>query len=461
MKISTVTANEIGTKIRLDAKFHLSKQNPILLRLQKSNFPYRKVDQTVPRSAVWTGNIFTRVYAESTEHGQPLLVPYDMFRFMPWSDKILSKTQVVQFDKLRIKRGTLMIVCSGRNLGPVTIADSYCERFVMSHDMVRIEGDYSDNFFYMAAFLSTPYGQATIRTDMNGSVIDHTDANQVAAIQYPLIDEAEQKAAAELFRNAFETRERARLLLESTQIKHAEHFGLSDLMHRYGAIPAKRRFSVNCSRLVDRLDAEANFPAYDKLRKRIIQCGGRPLFEIADVRKPASRYKTNYVDDIAHGIPMLNGRQISQYRPIAVRLMSLIGFKNPEQFQLQAGTTVLTSDGRAEENLADCAYITEERHGWGASGHVHRIIPKEGINPGLVYLGCSSPPVQALLKSLATGSVVDALSEGDLAATVIPYEETKFAFQIGNDAIAAWELFSKAAKFEDQATSIIERAISG
>jgi hypothetical protein len=49
---------------------------------------------------VWSGNIFARVYAESTEHGKPLLVPYDIFRYMPWSNKVLSRTQVTQFDRL-------------------------------------------------------------------------------------------------------------------------------------------------------------------------------------------------------------------------------------------------------------------------------------------------------------------------------------------------------------------------
>ena len=451
MRISTIASRDVGEKVRLDAKFHLSKQNPFLQQLRAANLPSKRVDETVPRASVWTGNIFTRVYAEHAEHGRPLLVPYDVFRYIPWSDKILSETQVSQFEKLKVKRGTLLIVCSGRNLGPVTIADLYCERFVMSHDMVRIEGDYSDEFFYLAAFLSTPYGQATIRTDMNGSVIDHTDANQVAAIRYPLIEESSRTKVAALFREAFETRERARLQLEQTRIQHASHFGISDLGHRYGAIPARRRFSVNRRSLVDRIDAEANSPAYDELRERIRACGGRPLFEIADVRKPASRYKTNYVEDAAYGIPMLNGRQIAQYRPIAARLMSLAGFKKPEQFQLQAGTTVLTADGRAEENLADCAFITEERAGWGASGHVHRVVPKEGINAGLIYLGCSSPPVQAQLKSLATGSVVDALSEDDLAATAIPYEESDEAFQIGDAAAEAWRMFSIAVQLEDQA----------
>lgn len=461
MRISTVRVSEVGAPLRLDAKFHLSKQNPLLQQIRNAGFPAKRVGDLFPRSSIWTGNIFTRVYAENEDHGLPLLVPYDVFRYVPWSDKILSESQVPQFSRLRLKRGVMLIVCSGRNLGPVTIADRYCERFVMSHDMVRIEGDYSDEFFYLAAFLSTPHGQATIRTDMNGSVIDHTDANQIAAISYPLIAESARARVASLFRLGFETREEARLLLERAQNLHAGHFGLSDLGHRYGALPARRRFTVNRSSLEDRLDAEANAPAYHHLRRRVLDAGGSPLRDVADVKKPASRYKTNYVEDPKYGIPMLNGRQISQFRPIAARLMSLNGFKNPEQFQLSAGTTLLTADGRAEENLADCAYVTHERAGWGASGHVHRVIPHAKSNPGLVYLGCASPVVQAILKSLATGSVVDALSEDDVAGTPIPYDDSAEAFRIGDMATKAWELFSLALQYEDSAMAIITDALGG
>lgn len=460
MRISTVTAKEVGKQVRLDAKYHLSKQNPYLQALKSAGLPSRRIDETVPSASIWTGNIFTRVYAESVDYGLPLLVPYDVFRYVPWSDKILSRSQVSQFDRLRIKRGTLLMVCSGRNLGPLCIADSYCERFVMSHDMVRIEGDYSDEFFYLAAFLSTPYGQATIRTDMNGSVIDHTDAKQVAAIRYPSLDGTTQREVAALFRGAFERREKARLLLECARERHATFFGLSDLSARYGALPDKRRFSINRNDLICRLDAEPNSPAYSRLRQRIEASGATALHELADVMKPASRYKTNYVEDPQHGIPMLNGRQIAQYKPIAPRFMNLNGFKDPDQFLLQPGTTLLTADGRAEENLADCVLVTQERDGWGASGHVHRVRPKSGVSAGLVYLGCSSTAVQAILKSLATGSVVDALSEEDVAKTAIPYSDASEAREIGKQAEEAWSLFAEASLMEEQADLVFEKSIS-
>ena len=453
MKTTTIVAGDVVGTLRFDSKFHLARDNPLLKSVRSAQWPTVSVAEVFGRANVWTGNIFTRVYATDPNHGKPLLVPYDLFRYVPWSDKILSRTQVTQFEKLEIKRGSLFIVCSGRNLGPVSIADAFCERFTMSHDMVRIAVESSPELFYLAAFLSTRHGQALIRTDMNGSVIDHTDAKQVASIRYPLVDEPCREQCSALFEAAFLKREKARLQLAETQDSYLAYFGLIDLQD-----PAStgRVFSVLNSSLGGRIDAEPRAPYYGLVREQILSAGGTALGEIAQVYKPAGRYKTNYVVDPAYGIRLMNGRQVSQYRPIAMKLMNLSAFKKPEQFQLRRGMTLLTSDGRAEENLADCALVARDRDGWGASGHVHRVVPRDGIHPGLVYLACSSRPVQAQLKALATGSVVDALSVSDVASVAVPYEQSVTALDLGEKAVECWNWFAEAIEHEDEAIELLE-----
>lgn len=195
MKVSSINASNVSGTLRFDAKYHLAGLNPLLQGLYSGRWKFATIAEAFGRENVWTGNIFARVYASSPEFGKPLLVPYDLFRYLPWSDKILSRSQVDQFSRLEIQRGWLFLVCSGRNLGPVTIADSFCTRFTMSHDMVRIAVAPSPELFYVAAYLNTAHGQAAVRTDMNGSVIDHTDANQVAALRYPIVDAGLKRAS--------------------------------------------------------------------------------------------------------------------------------------------------------------------------------------------------------------------------------------------------------------------------
>lgn len=454
MRLSTVTSSDVDASLRLDAKFHLSRQNPLLQQLSTGGWPTQTLADAFGREHIWTGNIFTRVYASDPEHGSPLLAPYDLFRYVPWSDKYLSRGQIPQFERLRVQRGWLFLVCSGRNLGPVTIADKFCERFAMSHDMVRISAPLTDELFYAAAFLSTAHGQARIRTDMNGSVIDHTDHKFVAQLKYPIVQSDLRQRVADLFRRAFELREGARLLLDEVRHQFAMHFFGSEL--KIDESQRTRRFTVTRRGLGGRIDAEPHAPIYAFWRELITTIGGQPLGSLADVSRPPSRYKTNYVEDSQYGLPMMNGRQIAQYRPIALKLMNLAGFKRPEVFQVEEGTTLLTADGRVEENLADCVLVAKDRAGWAASGHVLRIKPKPGIHRGLIYLACSCAPVQAQLKALATGSVVDALNETDVSSVVVPYSCDAETLALGDQAEEAWAQFAEATQCELQATAALE-----
>jgi len=459
LKTAEMPSSEIRGTLRFDSKYHLSRHNPLLQDLSKSGLKMVSVAEKFAKEKVWTGNIFARVYASDPTAGKPLLVPYDIFRYVPWSDKVLSRTQVTQFERLQIKRGMLLIVCSGRNLGPVSIADEFCAQFAMSHDMIRIDDDLSDELLYLASFLRTKYGQAVIRTDMNGSVIDHTDAKQILALRYPLLPEDVRVTVIDRFKDGFLKREKARLDLARLKLRHARHFKIDQLSAPFSSKSFHRRFSINLSDLQDRIDAEPSAPQYASYRESLLAGGGCRIDEVANVFRPASRYKTNYVEDNAHGIPLMNGRQISQYQNIALRLMNVAGINKPETFYLRKGMTLLTADGRAEENLADCVMVTDDRAGWGASGHVHRIDPLSLTNPGLLYLACVSEPVQAQLKALATGSVVDALSEADVGGVIVPYEISEEATALGNEATAIWEMFAEASALEANAIGTIERCI--
>jgi hypothetical protein len=59
----------------------------------------------------------------------------------------------------------------------------------------------------------------------------------------------------------------------------------------------------------------------------------------------------------------------------------------------------------------------------------------------LLYLACASKPVQELLKSLASGSVVDALSAPDVGSVSVPYPDTAEGKRLGDKAIEAWDAF--------------------
>lgn len=446
--------------MRLDSKFFI-ELGP-LAKVYSGRWPLATVRDVFGQKNIRLPNIFERIPAASEEFGKRILVPYDCFRYMPYSNDILSESQVGIFHKLEISRGWLLIVCSGRNLGPVAFADRFLERFVLTHDMIRICVEPNDDLYYFAAVMHTKLGQALIRRDRNGSVIDHLDDKMVGSLRYPVVNDELKRECAKSFRRAFELREEARLQLHSLATSFSQMAGVADCRDQLTSEQAARRFTVNRSSIQDRFDPEPFAPRYTAYRELFKRLGPRQTIgDMAFVSKPPGRYRTLYVEDESFGVKLMSGRQVAQFRPIGLKVMGRGAWKRPEDYFIRENMILMTADGRAEENLGDCALVKQDRAGWAASGHVHRLFPKPGVRAGLLYLACTCKPVQEIVKSLATGSVVDALSVEDVRSVPVPPISSPAAEDLASAAESAWGKFAAATESEDLAIRELEAEFSG
>ncbi len=406
---------------------------------------------------------FDIVPATHPNYGKPYLAPWDTLRYIPRSTTLLSRLQNKFFHLCEVKRGWLLVTCSGRNLGPVVMVDEFLAKFAVSGDMIRVTSPLNDDLFYVFAFLSTATGRHLLRGGGWGSVVDHIHPKDVRNIPVPMADERTRRTVVNAFVKAMELREQARpSLLQAEQ----EFLRLSGLRAAVEALPLsayRRRFQLNASQLKRRLDVEPHAPLYQAYREAIRSTGmAAHLSEVGKVFRPPGRYKTVYVENPQYGIPILSGRQVAQYRPVGLKFISPASFRRPDDYLLEHNTLVLTADGRAEENLADCGVVTRDRAGWAASGHVIRIIPQPGIHVGLLYLACTCQPVQAQMKALATGSVVDALSEDDVSDVLLLYPgDSEWGRNLAKQVVDAWNRFVDANSLEDSAIKLLESYLGG
>jgi len=102
---------------------------------------------------------FKRTYAVDGEDFVPYLRPYDVFEYLPPEADRLSVTRTARLEDYLIQEGDILQTCSGRNLGPVTIADSYLTQSALSHDMIRIRVEDLSDRYYLLAFLRSRAGQ--------------------------------------------------------------------------------------------------------------------------------------------------------------------------------------------------------------------------------------------------------------------------------------------------------------
>lgn len=391
---------------------------------------------------------FKRTYAAAGEEYVSYLRPYDVFEYLPPEADRLSVSRTEKLDDYRIKAGDLLQTCSGRNLGPLTIADKYLARFALSHDMIRISIDDETDRYYTFAFLRSRIGQHLLRGDLSGSVIDHITTDQVSAVQVPFI-EAIRDEVALLTGDAIGLREAARTDLHATLTEVNSRFPNAP------KAPSAAGWTVRAGDLGTRLDAAFHSAHVHSLRDELRAAGGIRLDEVAEVQKPGGRYKTYYVD-AGLGTPLLSGRQILQADVVGGKNISSRSVRAESGYELHPGWVTFQADGRAEESLGYPSVVTAERDGWYASGHVGRVIPRDPSDSGWLWAAIASDVVQEQIAALACGSVVDALYPETLGDVILPPRELVDAAVVN----AAWAGFAEAAKKTTQASRLIEQSLA-
>jgi restriction endonuclease S subunit len=451
MKSQVIQSTEVLKSARLDSWYFLSPGKAALNNIEKGKklgFDTSVLGGPEGIGKVWTPNRIKQALAGIEEHSTPYLRPYDVFNYYPEPSAFISVSRTENFDSYKLKEGMILQTCSGRNLGPLIVADKHLSNFVLSNDMIRIEIEDKQLRYYCLAFLNSQTGRNLLRRDKTGSVVDHISTNQVKNQEVLLFEESIIRKVSSIIEKSIKFREYGRLLFKNA-------------LNQYeNMLPTLEREKKPClgwnvvSRSIEgRLDAAFYDPLVKRVRKALLENDGFPLVDVADVMKPGDRYKPRYVNR-ENGLPILSGRQLLQTVPINLRYISPSSFKNVNDYSLHKDWIAYPADGRVEGELGNPVIITADREGWLASGHVGRIIPKDKDDLGFLYLALKSQHSQIQIKSRASGSVVDSTFEDDMERTILPG-----SMDIdGTKIIEAWENLCEAQMLENQGISMINDA---
>lgn len=435
---------------RLDANYHCSpgvQANERILMLDASGVELRKVAGDSGIGKVAPTSRTRRIYAAEGEESVPYLRPYDVFDYVPKPAGELSVSANPDVDRLQPDVGTILQTCSGRNLGPSAYADEYINRFAVSDDMLRLTIEDERFRLYVLAYLGTPTGQALLTRSKTGNVIDHLSADDLGAVSVPLFDDEIVDEVAALMRRSVALREQARIGLDGL----VTHFEASmPNPTRQGRLADG--WTHHASQLFGRLDVAFHDPLVEEARSAIRDRGGVPVSDVAETFIPG-RYKRYYVKP-EYGKPIVSGRQLLQAKPVNLRHIAPRSF-DFSKYALEAGMIAFGAEGRAEERLSYPALITEDREGWLANNHVMRVRPREGVNPGWLYLCFASSQVQAQVKASACGSVVDAVTPTDLNKVMLPPVNE----DMGDQAFQYWKDLDAANSLEAEAQRLVEEQI--
>ena len=448
MKTATVYKSEFLNRYRLDSVFYLSEGNTAIRlvdsALKKCSKYYSLKDKD--KVSIWQPNRNVLVYAGDGEKFAPYLQPYDILEFLPEARSKLSVHQN-ELSALHVSSGTILQTCSGRNLGPLIIADKYLEQFVFGSDLIRIDIHDLKIRFYIFAFLNTWIGQALLHSNKTGSVIDHLSAQDIEKINIPIFSEEITEQVSALMGESFKLFSEAR-----TELSDCKNAFIARVDIHKDQVPLCTGWRVQLKELSSgkRLDAAYYDPMVLTAANNLKLMGGCPLNSVAKVFKPSGRYKTNYVEK-DYGHPLLSGRQLLQNQIVGLKYLPRASKNNYSGFLLKKGCVVYPADGRVEGRLGTPVLVTPSREGWYASGHIGRIEPLPGIDPGYLYLALSHPVVQEQISSLACGSVVDAVYPEDVEKIIIP---AQIEFQY-NRVVNAWNKFDEADALKQKACKLL------
>jgi len=399
-------------------------------------------------ATVWEPPRFARAYAAPAEPGQPYLRPYDVFDYLPAEGDRLSLLRNNDVDRLVPKPGTLLQTCSGRNLGPLTIADDELARFALSHDMIRLEVDDDDTRWYLLAFLRTPTGQALLRRGKSGSVIDHITTADVESLPLPMVSKDIRTAIVNQMRKAGIGAASGRSRLRSVLTAQEAQLPTPARAPGYGSM-----WNSSSSQLRDRLDAAFYEPRIRAAREQISALGGVRCGDLTEAILPV-RYKRYYVEE-GHGRPILSGRQLLQADPVNLRHVSDRSFRDPTEYEIAAGMTVFGAVGRSEGRQGSPALVTAERDGWLASNDVMRLKPRAGVRPAAVWLAIAAGQSRLQINALSFGSVVDHMNPWDVEELLLP--------PVSDDLVTAaergWDEFSMAGTAAAHAVALLDAAL--
>jgi hypothetical protein len=444
----SVRASSIRLNRRLDPKYFLSAGTQAAERMAVAAAAGAQLITIGGKNGlgdVTAPGRFKRAYAAKGEDGIPYLRPYDVFDYVPIAADYLSPSRSDNIAELMAPPGALLQTCSGRNLGPALAVDAHLERFALSHDLIRIMIENEAERHYVLAFLATTTGQALVRRDKTGSVIDHLSVSHIADVSVPFFEDGIRHEAADKMGRAVRLREEARVNLANIVDTLQNDLPSIDRQEE-----RRRGWSVSARTIGTRIDAAFHDPTLARVQQDLLDMGGQTLDEVAEVRKPGGRYKTFYVDS-SHGRPLLSGRQVLQYWPVNLQYISLRSL-DPSRYELHKSWIAFQADGRSEERLGVPVLIEPGRNEWLASGHVGRFIPRQGVDAGWLYAACATQQVQLQIKALACGSVVDALYEDDLKQVVLPPP----GGVDGKAVMTSWRKFTWASEVQAEAESCIE-----
>lgn len=195
---------------RLDARHFNPTASNAVQQLRDMDLEVRPLSQLAELALP---SQFARIWAKDRDHGLPYLNATDLLNLMALgvtagSPRYLSHATETNLDELVIRKGMLLLTCSG-TIGRVFYVPDRLDGWAATHDLIRIVPKEPEMAGFLYAYLSTLFAQDQILSHTHGGQIDHVTDLQVGSCLVPVPGESHIRRISTKVLDALSLRERA------------------------------------------------------------------------------------------------------------------------------------------------------------------------------------------------------------------------------------------------------------
>lgn len=463
MRFGSVNARDVVAEgARLNGGFHLAEDQQAWRVLSSIRSEKKSPLKDLVRDrGVFRGPIFARTFCAAPALGRPYVSPAELERAEIRSDRYLAASHGALLTELELKRGMVLVTCSGMSLGRAIMVRGSMEGLCASHDLIRIEADalqIPPGFLY--AFLRSRHGYVAMRRQIYGGNIKHIEPQHVAAVAVPRLgDVFERRIGEEIDESIRLLDSYERTVREATRVLF-DSVGLSDISaHHWHANGPDIGFVVQGPN-VKSLRALNFNPRYTSLIE-CIKCG--PWRALGELCVPGGLQRGGRFKRIdaspEHGTMLVGQKQLFWLKPEG-RWIARCG--TGSDLFVPPGAVLIPAQGTLGETELFC----RTEFAWGAglelaySEHILRVIADESkVLRGCLFAFMRSEMAFRLLRSISVGTKLQDHHYALRPALPVPVPSRNVQEEVHRLVVDAYEARHRAVALENAAIARIEHAL--
>lgn len=404
---------------------------------------------------------FKRVWVEKSD--MPIFQPSTIVDIKPTPDGYISKRTHTDIDALRVRKGQILMTCSG-TIGKVSFVSDTLDGKIFSHDLLRINCIRPEDAGYIYAYLKSAVGNKILLTNSYGAVITHIEPEHLSSVPIPNAPSAIKSRIHDLIIRSYGLRDESNELIDKATELLKEALCLPDVsefdVDYYKKSAPVDTFSVKLSNMAGRLDASYHVPIVDAITAHL-QKYAEEVTAVGDKRISKEvilpmRFKRVYVDE-GHGRVLFGGKQLYELDPSGKKYLSVAKHEKLfNKLEISQNTTLITRSG----TIGKVALVPKHWEHWIPSDHIIRVVPANNDIAGYLNIFLASDYGYQLITRFTYGSVVDEIDDTHVSNIPVPLLKDKdVQKQINDLALEASQKRYEAYTLEQQALRIMDEEV--